>query len=402
NVYDEDEDDDMDYWFNFKSNGKKRFLDDADSEVMEKKINGKKYGFDSRGVMVSEWTEVATTSTASTSAWKYYSDPEDGARKTKGWFKVVAPNEDNTFKDYGSDSFAATHADDESEKWYYADGDGNLAEGEIKKIKGKYYGFRPDDGQKGGAMLTGLCALEVEGDQIINVIAEDMDADDLDDCMDRTGDFAGFGSRSNETLFYFGNDEDSDGAMKTGAVTINLDGDSYSFQFSKAGGAEGKGRGLTGIEDEKYIYKNGLKMRADSDEKYIVVVATGDTGDAGAFVEDLDSSELRELAVDCGQNKDGDTVKAVLSVNPDEKWAGYFYLVNTSGSIVKNKTAAKDGDDWYFYVDDKDIVMYTNNKTLKGDANKGYVMDIELDGWKNWKESTIVDLAAEAALEAIE
>jgi len=143
-------------------------------------------------------------------------------------------------------------------------------------------------------------------------------------------------------------------------------------------------------------------MRADSDEKYIVVVATGDTGDAGAFVEDLDSSELRELAVDCGQNKDGDTVKAVLSVNPDEKWAGYFYLVNTSGSIVKNKTAAKDGDDWYFYVDDKDIVMYTNNKTLKGDANKGYVMDIELDGWKNWKESTIVDLAAEAALEAIE
>ena len=46
--------------------------------------------------------------------------------------------------------------------------------------------------------------------------------------------------------------------------------------------------------------------------------------------------------------------------------------------------------------------MYTNNKTLKGDANKGYVMDIELDGWKNWKESTIVDLAAEAALEAIE
>ena len=353
---------------------------------MEKKINGKRYGFDSRGVMVSEWTEVATTSAASTSTWKYYSDPEDGARKTKGWFKVVAPNEDNTFKDYGSDSFAATHADDESEKWYYADGDGNLAKGEIKKIKGKYYGFWPDDGAKGGAMLTGLCALEVEGDQIKSVIADDMDADDLDDCMDREGDFVGFGGPdSNETLFYFGNDEDSDGAMKTGAVTISLDGDSYSFQFSKAGGAEGKGRGLTGIDDEKYVYKNGLKMRADSDEKYIVVYASGDTGDARAQVMEWDSSDLRALASEgsVGQNKDGDTVKAAIWAE-GQMFPSEFYLLNTSGAIVKNKTAAKDGDDWYFYVDDKNIAMYTNSKTLKGDPSKGYIMDVNLENWKNW------------------
>ncbi len=386
NVYDEDEDDDMDYWFNFKSNGKKRFLDDADSEVMEKKINGKKYGFDSRGVMVSEWTEVATTSTASTSAWKYYSDPEDGARKTKGWFKVVAPNEDNTFKDYGSDSFAATHADDESEKWYYADGDGELAKGEIKKIKGKYYGFWPDDGKKGGAMLTGLCALEVSGDQIINVIADDMDADDLDDCMDRVGDFDDF-EGSNKTLFYFGNDEDHDGAMKTGSVTINLDGDSYSFQFSKAGGAEGKGRGLTGVEDGKYIYKNGLKLKAESDEKYIVVGATGDIGDSDAKVREFDSADLRSAADPAGQNKDGDTVKVLaFKAQGDQgivsvKWPKELYLLNTSGSIVKNKTAAKDGDDWYFYVDDKNIAMYTNNKTLKD--------LVALEGWKDWALSTV-------------
>ena len=387
-VYDDIEDDDMEYWFNFKSNGKKRYLNDADETVMEKKINGKKYGFDDRGVMVYEWTEVASSaSSSSTKGWKYYSSPEDGARKTKGWFKVVAPNEDNTFKDYGDDSFAKTHADDESEKWYYADGDGELASAEIKKIKGKYYGFWPEDGKKAGAMLTGLCALRVQGDEILKVIADDMDADDLDDCMDRVNDFEGFGETEGdvvETLFYFGNDADTDGAMKTGSVTINLDGDSYNFQFSKAGGAEGKGRGVTGIDDNKYIYKNGLKMKADSDEKYIVVYATGDTGANDAYVEDLDSSDLRKLAVDAGQNKDGDTVKAVLSDKANSKWDSNFYLVNTSGAIVKNKTAAKDGDDWYFYVDDKDIVMYTNNKTLKDDADKGYVMDIKLDTWKDW------------------
>lgn len=28
--------------------------------------------------------------------------------------------------------------------------------------------------------------------------------------------------------------------------------------------------------------------------------------------------------------------------------------------------------------------MYTNNKTLKDDADEGYVMDIKLDTWKDW------------------
>ena len=61
-------------------------------------------------------------------------------------------------------------------------------------------------------------------------------------------------------------------------LSVSLDGDSYQFQFSKTGGAEGKGRGLNGIDDSKYIYKFGMKVKADSDDKYIVVYAEGDTG----------------------------------------------------------------------------------------------------------------------------
>ena len=45
--------------------------------------------------------------------------------------------------------------------------------------------------------------------------------------------------------------------------------------------------------------------------------------------------------------------------------------------------------------------MYTNNKTLKGDANKGYIMNIDLDGWKSWGVSTLPDLAAEAGEAAL-
>ena len=383
NVYDEEEDDDIDYWFNFKSNGQKRVnSSDSSSDVFEKKINGKYYGFDTRGVMTHEWTLTTTSNAATVSNWRYFSDPEDGARQTKGWFKVIAPDasgDDNTFLDYSSSApstFAQGDAEDENERWYYADGDGKLYEGEIKKIKGKYYGFAPEGSDKAGAMLTGLCALNVDEGRINTVYKYDMDSDDLDDAMDKAGDFASFGDTPGDTLYYFGNDEDSDGVMKTGNVTVNLDGDSYSFQFSKSGGAENRGRGLSGIEDGKAIYKYGLKMKADSDDKYKVVYVKGskDTGVDDVEVEEIKSSALRSDSDDAvGTNKDGDTIRYMGTLPKD------YYLVNTSGTIVKNKTAAKDGDEWYFYVDDKQIKMYTNNKTLNDvkDAD-GHVLK---DAW---------------------
>ena len=382
-VYDDDteKEDDYDYWFNFQSNGKKRVNKE------DKKINGKHYRFDNRGVMVYTWglASGAEASASSAANWQYFNSPEDGARVTKGWFKVVAPmtdGTDNTFKNYGDATFAKTNADDESEKWYYADGDGELYVGAIKKIKGKYYGFYPENTDKAGSMLTGLCALVVEDGKITQVIERDMDADDLDDCMDGDGDYAQMYGNPNASLYYFGDNEDTDGAMKTGSTTINLDGNSYNFSFSKAGGEESKGKGLTGIDDDKYIYKFGLKMKADSDDKYKVVYATGDTGDDDAVVEEIDDAALRNLAtrVD-GKNKDNDTIKVLGTLDKE------YYLVNSSGSIIKNKTAAKDGNDWYYYVNNKQIMMYTNNKTFSVDNGDSAITDEAgnsiKDDWKN-------------------
>ena len=373
-VYDQDEDDDYDYWFNFKSNGKKRFNESDSKDIFEKKINGKHYAFDNRGVMTYEWTLTTTSDAATISNWLYFNSPEDGARATKGWFKVVAPDkdgDDNTFKDYSNlenPTFAKGDAEDENERWYYANSDGELYVGQIKKIKGKYYGFAPE-GNKAGSMLTGLCALRVDNSgNITKLWARDMDSDDLDDAMNGEGDFDGFGSDTNDTLYYFGNNEDSDGALKTGSVSVNLDGDNYQFQFSKTGGSEGKGRGLNGIDDSKYIYKFGMKLKAGSDDKYIVVYADGDTGASDVTVHKIDTAALRRDAVERGQNKDGDTVYAygTLGSLVSGKASSNYYLLNTSGTIVKNKTAAKDGNDWYFYVDNKVIKMYTNNNTLTG------------------------------------
>lgn len=152
----------------------------------------------------------------------YTSAARKTSRKTKGWFKVVAPDRDgdaNTFKDYSNlatPTFALGDSEDENERWYYADSDGELYVGQIKKIKGKYYGFAPE-GNKAGSMLTGLCALRVDNNgNIVKLWARDMDADDLDDAMKGEGDFVGFGAATTDTLYYFGNNEDSDGALKTG------------------------------------------------------------------------------------------------------------------------------------------------------------------------------------------
>ncbi len=385
-VYDDDEDEDIDAWFHFKANGKKRRAATTETDLVKQdKINGQRYGFDWRGVMTYEWT-VSTTGNAdeaTISDWRYFRSPEDGARVTKGWFKVVAPHEnddDNTFKEYGA-SFASKDADDEDERWYYADGDGELYHSQIKKIKGKYYGFASNENDEGGAMLTGLCALVVDEEgNIERTLERNMDADKLDDVMDGLYDDYEF------NLYYFGNNEDEDGAMKTGATTVNLDGESYNFYFSKTGGAEGKGRGLHGIYDDKYVYKHGLRLKADSDEKYIVVYASGDTGDDTAEVYEIDSSKLRGLYSEnaVGENDDGDTIKFVGTMHKNYK------LISTSGSIVENKSAAKDGDDWYFYVDDEQIKMYTNDKDLDDVKDYATAAFILKDMWDE-KEVTITN-----------
>ena len=367
-VYDntDDKEDDYDYWFNFKANGKKRVQLDNGSEDTDAtwKNNGKYYHFDTRGVMVYEWypTQNTTSNLHSASNWSYFNSPEDGAKVVKGWFKVVGPNEDTSFKELDSESFASVDGvKNEDARWYYNDGrEEGLVAGKIKKIKGKYYGFRPDDGEKGGAMLKGLCALEMDGENIVKVYA-----DDLDDFLD--GVDAG-NYTANTYLYYFGNadDEDTDGAMKTGNVTVNLDGETIQFKFRNNGGAESRGRGVTGVEKGDYIYKFGKKIKADSEDKYILVYASGDINSTGTVtVHDYDGSDVRELSgLLKGQSNADDKGMTNVLYNfgtADQGW----YLVNTSGKIqTGTKTGVKDGDDWYWYMYKDNIMMYTDSKDL--------------------------------------
>jgi len=400
-VHDDEEDDEMDYWFHFKSNGKKRKADPGVA-LKQEKINGKKYGFDERGVMTYEWTVTseAVASGASSANWRYFNNPEDGARVTKGWFRVVAPHEDNdnVFRSehYTSITFASKDADEENERWYYADSDGVLYEGAIKKIKGKYYGFRPagDAGDnKTAAMLSGLVLMTVDNtDGTIEWVYDDsVDSDELDDLLDwdvtseivRKLQGGTIGTithpvydRDKTSLYYFGDDEVGDGAMRTGATTISLDGETYNFLFSKTGGTENRGRGETGVDDDKYIYSFGCRIKADSDDKYQVVKVVGasnyvtdpiDINANGVSVRKVDSADLRKATSTLGvpgtdTNDDG-------SFRYNDLSAEGLWLVNTSGSVQRNKTGARDGDEWYFYVDEREVKLYSSDKDLDNVSN---------------------------------
>jgi glucan-binding YG repeat protein len=375
NVHDDSSDkdeDDYDYWFNFKSNGKKRV---HTSESSTWKSGNKRYHFDSRGVMVYEWFLASsdTASASSPSAWRYFGSVEDGARVTKGWFKVIAPTQDsdNAFLNY-TRGFAEGDADDETERWYYANGDGEITHSQIKKINGKYYGFYPEDAgdkSKAGRMLAGLTLMETSAsdNSVITAVSDDdVDADDLDDIIDGKNDDAEAGY----DLYYFGakGDTDTDGAMKTGSVTVTLDGESYNFLFQKTGTpSTGKGKGVTGIDDDKYVYMKGVRLKADSDDKYqlVKVVDGGNGTDINA--DGVTVTKVQTLPAWDGSytNKDGETVHYAIVDNTDMR------LVNTSGNLQKSKSAGvKDGNDCYFYVDKNYVVrLYTDNKVLKTDGN---------------------------------
>ena len=116
----------------------------------------------------------------------------------------------------------------------------------------------------------------------------------------------------NVYVYYFG--AGSDGSMKTGNQNIDIDGDVYAFSFGKSG--SNKGRGLNETKDTLYV--NGLRIKADSDMRYQVYSMS-----KGALVEDP--------ADFIGET---DT-----------------YVVNTSGSIMKNKKNLKDTDDMYICTD---------------------------------------------------
>ena len=360
--WDEDDDtfdEDQDRWFYFKSNGKRYANDDPDKEFVVKTINGKKYGFDENGRMVAEWnvsTTVGTQGQATyTREWSYFSSPEDGARKTKGWFKVI-PDEDLDADEY----------DDAAEHWYYADGSGNLYANEIKTINGRKYAF-----DSYGRMMDGLKLIQFAKDgnrvstkEIVGSWGDDEHADylfDTEDNLDQAiADIMAAGLDDEYSFMYFG-DED-DGAVKTGKQKIDIDGDEVEFEFKKDGSKKGQGRNEVD-ESDKVAYAMGKRYKADSDNKYEIVLELEKEEGKDVVSTGLVSMTVDEyiglIAGDAVEKDDEkiyfekdvtNALPTTYELNGETMKIVNEYVVNTSGSLVKSKSKCTDGDDYIIKV----------------------------------------------------
>ncbi|MDR1770788.1 MAG: cell wall-binding protein [Hungatella sp.] len=350
------DDEDQTRWFYFKTNGKKM------TDENGKTINGRKYSFDVDGRMNAEWVNwsasptetVATNSTATTSqgnavytrGFRYYGSPEDGARVTKGWFQVV-PDSYLNKDDY----------DDDENNWYYADKDGKLVASEIKTINGKKYAFNSY-----GAMKNGLVAIKFVGNSTTDIedVAGDDDLDNYN--FDTEDEFKAnvSGLYTNEDagyrMYYFGGE--NDGAMKTGKQNVTIDGDNFQFLFNKSGST--KGQGKFGVDDDKY-YLGGMLLKADKDDKYSVVKATTVNGEyteiklltTEKFLADVEAEKVNDKSYAefykfDAKDKKVETEKGIVETK--------YRLVNTSGTVQKGKTKAKDGDDRCYKVSSSKII----------------------------------------------
>lgn len=330
-------DEDQTRWFYFKASGKK------EKSQTGKTINGRKYGFDEYGRMNAGWITTATASNAKvadggsqgiatySNSFLYYSTPEDGARSTKGWFKVTPGY-----------YLQRDKYEDGSDYWYYSDGNGKLTVNEIKTVNGKKYAF-----DNYGRMISGFVVLQMEGNTIgsgysSKKIVQKVDSDGTYDTGDNYNRFV----KANDSLFrsgelksyFFGGSDD--GSMKTGKQTVELDSEKYTFEFAKNG--SNKGVGLNGMEDHKF-YVGGKLTTADTDSKIeIVILDSSNKLVAKSSVEDALAAYGNGGVQHFKSNGDLDYTEYKFTGLPTGHKA---YVVNTTGAMVKSGTK-KDGDDY--------------------------------------------------------
>ena len=233
--------------------------------------------------MLTEWE--GTTPGDEATGSRYFNDNlENGSLEKNAWV-WSEPSED--WDIYKTDS---------DEHWFRTDNKGKIISDQTKKINSKWYVF-----DEWGIMQYGLVELDqnkVSGAKLVRAFDEDnTEASDI---------YATDGN-----LFYFSNNEESDGAMKTGSsITISLADDDYVFGFEKT-----SGEALCGIDNNK-VYRNGIRQEAD-DDKYAIVL-----GGKGTDVKE--------------------------------------YLVNSTGTRMKvNKYYKNDNDEYYVVIDGKDSTGFT-------------------------------------------
>ena len=340
-------------YFYFNTSNCKKVPNDGGTTGTTKKINGKTYGFNSMGIMISGWDQVNEEVIESLSGKTvYFSGQDDGHQVKKGWVYDVPAS-----------SIDQGAYDDGEEKYMYFNNSGDAVTDQIKKINGKYYIFN-----RKGIMKTGLAVwcpdsttASDDGNTYKFVATFDLDYADGGDLQKKgiirydkndvdwfqinpLGYVYNKNSQENvnegdKVVFhYFG----ADGARKTGTNTVEFTDDVYTFVSKNTGNKE------TGVSSKKY-YSMGILLKASADLKY------------GIYNQVISSESWLPTPTPKGTTgaftPQGPAVTTDLYAAPyyaklaDADGVGDYLVLNTSGAKLKaNKTAKKDADGNYWLI----------------------------------------------------
>ena len=263
-TYDEEKfNDGNSLWFYYNTSTGKKTIDNA-----SKKINGYKYAFDGNGVMQPEW--YAASNNISATSQKYFSTTDEGWQKKNTWVWAIPSEEMADVADPDVAADVMSDHDDDSYSWFYVDNEGKRRADSTKKINGKWYAF-----DEAGRAKDGFVVLDRDrvnnAEYVAQFDTDDVSKEDLlnDYVLNVATDKKKYQGDNFEpekaTLFYFSDDAETDGAMKTGdTVKIDLADDTYTFGFEDDGSAK------EGIDKNDKLYVAGILMDAGSD-RYVAV-----------------------------------------------------------------------------------------------------------------------------------
>ena len=278
-------------WFWFGTNGRA-------AQDTTKYINGQYYTFSASGAMNDEWlkgtpgvSDTTATTAPGTNAHAFYTDGI-GHRRT-GWLYTWAPtDDDNEYEQY----------------WYYLSNKGEAFNDDAKdtvvrtwdKTKGEYAVSKDysgatatsvfgDDMFSDGTVAENVAAKVIKNNTflfddkgrmvtgLVEITGGTGEADDKGVVrhVNRVG-----GKALIEGIYYFNTDDGSqEGAMATGKVTVDDEGDKYTYYFDKSGRAYKN----TLIKGAVYG-ADGRRLEAEDGSKYELIPVEAITDENGKSV----------------------------------------------------------------------------------------------------------------------
>ena len=338
-----------------------------------KKINGRTYAFNEKGIMMSGWDVFENPSDAgNVTGTVYFSGQDDGHQVKKGWVYTVPS--------YAIDQSAYN---DDEEKYMYFNNSGDIVADQFKKINGKYYVFNANGIMKTGVVIwcasgkNGTTTKYVDtidldwatGEELAKMGRYNLGKDDngvakyiyvdTDGIVTRTSNYSGVRTGDVLKLHLFGDD----GARKTGMNTVEFSDDSFTLNTVGSSGDKG-----TGVFSKKY-YSLGVLLKASADLRY------------GVYQQATASMLSRQ----------------------DDNWysdlvGGGYLVLTSSGSKQKgNKTAKKDADGNYWMIAAQDSSLrgiYTVGIKEDNSLSNFRTKTVGRVGWADGSTHTTAQLAA--------